>query len=337
MFEILPPWPGLVDLAQRVPLWPVIRALQAEGRGPDGLDAPTLCAAGLPIRCVERLGAPPWSLPPHVVFLTPFASAWPPALRDLRLGPVGLCAEGDVSLLQLPAVAVVGARACTNYGREWARRIAAGVSGAGGVVVSGLAAGVDMAAHLAAEGRTIAVLGQGISARMAGWQRRVRTEVLRRGGLVLSEFPPDYPANTYTFPVRNRIIAGLSRVVVVIEAGERSGTRNTATHARTFDRKVLALPGSLEAPASRGCIALLEEGASVITGVPSVLRAAGLEQVSAPRPAGAGLDALLSSPRTVDDLLHLTGRPYADVMVELGMLELTGRVIRLAGARYRLR
>lgn len=337
MFEILPPWPGLVDLAQRVPLWPVIRALQAEGRGPDGLDAPTLCAAGLPIRCLEQLAAPAWSLPSRVVFLTPFDAAWPSALADLRHGPVGLCAEGDLSLLQVPAVAVVGARACTNYGREWARRIAAGVAGAGGVVVSGLAAGVDMSAHLAAEGRTIAVLGQGIGARMAGWQSRVRAEVLRKGGLVLSEFPPGYPANTYTFPIRNRIIAGLSNVVVVIEAGERSGTRNTASHARTFGRKVLALPGSLEAPASRGCIALLEEGASVITGVPSVLRAAGLEQVRVPPPVGAGLSAWLAVPRSVEELRELSGLPHGEVMVELGMLELTGRVIRLPGARYRLR
>lgn len=337
MIEVLPPWPGLVDLAQRVPLWPVIRALQAEGRGPDGLDAPTLCAAGLPIRYIEHLDAPSWSLPSGLVFLTPFDERWPPALADLPRGPVGLCAEGDLGLLQLPAVAVVGARACTNYGRDWARRIAAGVASAGGVVVSGLAAGVDMSAHLAAEGRTIAVLGQGLTARMAGWQARVRAEVLHRGGLVLSEFPPNYPANTYTFPIRNRIIAGLSNIVVVIEAGERSGTRNTASHARTFERKVLALPGPLEASASRGCLALLEEGAAVITGVPSVLRAAGLDQPAEPRPPVAGLGGWLASPRNVEELVRLSGWPHPNVMVELGMLELTGRVIRLPGGRYRLR
>lgn len=334
MSAVLPPWPGLAVLAPRVDLWPVLQAVRAAGAA---LDGPTLCAAGLSLAHLSALADGPWTLPSDVTWLAAFDPRWPSRLEGLEKGPVVLCAEGNLALLQRPGVAVVGARACTPYGLEWARRIAAGIVDAGGVVVSGLAAGVDLAAHAAAGGSTIAVLGQGIGVPMAGWQRRARQDLLDRGGLVVSEFPPMLPANTYTFPVRNRIIAGLSNVVAVIEAGERSGTRNTAGHAIRFGRKVLALPGPLDAPASKGCVELLAEGARVICGVPTVLEAAGLTRREVQTEPSPGLARWLLTPRTTDELCRLSERVYTEVMVDLGMLQLTGRVIRLPGGRYRLR
>jgi DNA processing protein len=281
---------------------------------------------------------PAWcSSRPEVGYLRARDPAWPAALYDLPQGPVVLTWEGSLSLLSRPMVAVVGARACTPYGREWAARIAAGVAAAGGVVVSGLAAGVDLAAHEAANGATVAVLGQGIDARMAGWQRRAREALLARGGLVLSELPPDAHADTHTFPIRNRIIAGLARVVVVVEAGERSGTRNTASHALRYGRDVMALPGPLGAPASVGCLDLLEQGATMVRGVASVLAEAGLARGPSDSDPAEGLRELLATPRTPEELMAATGRPHVWVAERLGILELTGEVIRLPGRRYQAR
>jgi DNA processing protein len=173
---------------------------------------------------------------------------------------------------------VIGSRACTAYGRQQARRLAAAVAQAGGVVVSGLAAGIDAEAHLAAEGRTIAVLGQGLSAPMAAWQRRMREAILRNGGLLVSEFPPGQVADRWTFPLRNRVIAALSGALLVVEAGEQSGTRITVDHALRFGREVMAVPGPLEAPASVGCLQLLSEGCTLVRGPETVLASVGLSR-----------------------------------------------------------
>jgi DNA processing protein len=189
---------------------------------------------------------------------------------------VALGTEGNIDLLHAPAVGIVGARACTSTGRQWARRLAAAVVDAGGVVVSGLAHGIDAEAHMAARGRTVAVLGCGLRCRQPAWQAALRRSIVHSGGLVVSELPPDQPPAVWTFPVRNRVLAALSDVVVVVEAGSRSGARVTARWAVEYGRDVLAVPGPVDAPASVGCQALIDEGATPVDDVWSVLDAAGL-------------------------------------------------------------
>jgi DNA processing protein len=287
-----------------------------------------------------------WEGRPGVSFLRAGAPGWPDSLQDLPYGPVALSLEGNLALLAEPGVGIVGARACTSYGREWATRIASAVVSAGGVVVSGLASGIDTAAHTAANGATIAVLGQGLDAPMPAWQQRLRDGVLARGGLVVSELPPHGHASVFTFPIRNRIIAGLSRVVAVIEAGARSGARNTASHALRCGRGVMALPGPLGATASVGCLDLIEEGAGIIRGAASVLDAAGLLAGPAAAPPGARrpedvrvahIWGLLATAATAEELCERAGLGYPVVMEALGLLELTGRAIRLPGGRYQAR
>lgn len=196
---------------------------------------------------------------------------WPPALVGLPGGAVALCAQGNLALLERPAVALVGTRHCTSVGRALAREYAQAVAGAGGVVVSGLAAGIDTEAHIAAKGATIAVLGQGLWAPMPGWQADIRRQVLAAGGLLLSEYPLDHPAGTWTFPRRNRIIAGLARAVVVIEAGHRSGAKNTAHHAIALGRELAVVPALPGIPSFAGCLDLLEVGAAIVRGPDTVV------------------------------------------------------------------
>ncbi len=217
---------------------------------------------------VEAVGA--WS----GCWLRADAPEWPVPLRGLPGAPVALAYEGNLGLLAAPAVAIVGTRRCTATGRRLARELARAVVQAGGVVVSGLAAGIDAEGHIAAAGRTIAVLGQGLDSPMAGWQARLRERVLAEGGLVLSEYPPAQPAAAWTFPRRNRIIAGLACTTVVMEAGHRSGAKITAHNAAEYGRRVLAVPGLPDCESFAGCLDLIEEGAEVYRGVGSVLLAA---------------------------------------------------------------
>ncbi|HNC96778.1 MAG TPA: DNA-processing protein DprA [Myxococcota bacterium] len=265
------PWAGLMELAARRDVWKLVEAVGGvERAGLAGVD--TWVAAGLsPSRAVELLRRE-W----EGEALTPTRADWPERLNRLPGGPIALQLEGNRALLGRRGVAVVGARACTAYGRQQAREIASAVASAGGVVISGMAAGIDAEAHLAAGGDTIAVLGQGLRAGMAQWQQRLRAQILERGGLVVSEFPPGQVADRWTFPVRNRVIAALAEVVVVVEAAAQSGTRGTVQHALQYGRDVLAVPGPIGAVASVGCLQLIADGAGLVMGPQTVLDAAGL-------------------------------------------------------------
>lgn len=265
------PWAGLMEVAQRRDIWPLLAAVGGASRAAQA-GVQDWCAAGLnPVRA-QRVVEQLW----EGAGLTPEDPDWPGRLNDLPGGPIAMQFEGNRELLQRKGVAVIGARACTAYGRAQSRAISMVVAEAGGVVISGMAAGIDAEAHVAAPGATIAVLGQGLRAPMAGWQRRLRQQILDRGGLIVSEFPPGQTADRWTFPVRNRVIAALAGVIVVVEAAEKSGTRSTVQHALQYGRDVLAVPGPIGAPASVGCLALISDGAGVILGPETVLQAAGL-------------------------------------------------------------
>lgn len=268
-----PPWAGLRPFAARVDLWSLVDALGGPAAA-ECASAAEWAAVGLPPACRDELGAR--AVPGR--WLWPGHPDWPARLVGLPKGPVALHWEGSLTPLGAPGVAVVGARSCTRWGRKWSRDIAQAVAEAGGVVVSGLARGIDAEAHLAARGKTIAVLGQGLAAPMAGWQKVVRDQVRDRGGLVLSELAPDEHASTFTFPIRNRIIAGLVGTVVVVEAAKRSGARITARCALDAGRDVLAVPGPPDAPASVGCLELIAQGATMVQSVDTVLQEAGLRR-----------------------------------------------------------
>jgi DNA processing protein len=278
------PWTGLARIAARRDLWAIFDALGGAASARRAT-AEEWRAAGLRAEdwdVVQRTGA--WD----AEGVTAGTEGFPERLQGLAHGPVALTLEGNLALLDGPAVAIVGARQCTGTGRAWSRRIAAAVVEAGGVVVSGLADGIDTEAHLAARGRTIAVIGAGLRASMPGWQARLRAQILGAGGLLVSEFPPYLSPARWTFPVRNRVLAALSDATVVVEAGARSGARITARAAVGFGREVLAVPADPDALASAGCLDLIEEGATVVRDVDTVIAAARLR----PRVPPASLTAL---------------------------------------------
>ncbi len=258
---------------------------------------------------------------------------FPPFLRAVHDPPPGLFLRGaaEPELLSRPAVAIVGARACSAYGAEVARMLGRELAAAGLVVVSGLARGVDGAAHrgaLEAGGPTVAVLGCGIDrdypAAHAGLARDVG-----ESGLVVSEYAPGVEPAPWRFPARNRIIAGLARATVVVEARERSGALITADLALEEGREVLACPGEITSALSAGTNALLRLGATPLTRVEDVLESFGLEPVVTDPPAvGATarlvLDRLADAPAGIDELARATGLAAAELAGALTELELAG-------------
>ena len=337
MLNSLSPWVGLAGFAARVDLWAVITTL---GGPLLAATAPgsAWAAAGLPIDLVPRLRDTSSELGGNP--LIPGSADWPRALVGQPFAPVHLAAEGNLGLLQRPAVAIVGARACTPYGSEHARALARAVASAGGVIVSGLARGIDREAHLAASGATIAVLGQGLDCPMPLWQAGLRRRILAEGGLILSEFPRGMCADVWTFPVRNRVVAGLARATVVVEAGHRSGAKNTAAHALRLGWDVLAVPGPLNAPASAGCLDLIEDGATMVRGPATLLAVAGLgspptrPSLVPPEDPAERVLAALGSGASPEQLMAGTGLPHPSVAAALVQLGLAGRIARLPGNRY---
>ncbi|MBX3471632.1 MAG: DNA-processing protein DprA [Planctomycetes bacterium] len=276
---------------------------------------------------------------------------YPEALLALHDPPVTLSVRGAITPDDARAVAIVGARRATPAGVEVARALAADLAHAGVTVVSGLARGVDRAAHegaLAAGGRTIAVLGSGVAnpypAQHAGLAERIA-----QAGAVVSELEPDAAPSRHTFPQRNRIVAALSLGVVVVEAGPRSGALITADLGMQLGRELFAVPGSVLEPLSRGPNRLLREGAHLVESAADVLdvlfgvglRDDGLGALLCERteddapPAPAGLDAVsarvlgaltVREPRPLERVAAATTLGVDDVMTALGRLELAGRV-----------
>lgn len=327
MPTLSPFWSAAVPLSGRLDLSGLIDVKHLESAGEQ-----TLIAGGVRPRHARllRAGAPPMRVP-HAVTLVD--RGYPGALRRVPFAPPVLFMEGDPAVLAAPLVALVGARRCTGDGRRMARRLATAVAGAGGVVVSGLAQGIDCEAHAAAGGRTIAVLGQGLSLPLPAHRARVRRALLRAGGLVVSELPPLHPASRSTFPRRNRIIAGVSKLTVVVEARERSGARITARNALEAGRDVFAVPGHPLQETAAGCLALLREGAGLVTGPRDILDALGLPEMVEP-PIEDPLLRAISGGATFEELLRASGLPAPALLQRLAKHELAGRITRLPGDRY---
>ncbi|HEY8028138.1 MAG TPA: DNA-processing protein DprA [Gaiellaceae bacterium] len=260
-----------------------------------------------------------------------FSCVLPPLLRSIHDPPVGLFARGDAPLdvLARPAVAIVGARACSGYGASVARSLGRELAGAGLVVVSGLARGVDGEAHrgaLDAGGTTVAVLGCGIDrdypAAHADLARRIAET-----GLIVSEYAPGVEPAPWRFPARNRVVAGLCAASIVVEARERSGALITADLALEEGREVFAVPGEITSALSAGTNGLLKLGAAPLTAAGDILASFGIEPPSVSDTASPLLELL---PATADELVRRTGRDAAEIARELVELELSRRVF----ARY---
>jgi DNA processing protein len=250
----------------------------------------------------------------------------PPLLRAIHDPPPGLFVRGDaeLELLGRPAVAVVGARACSAYGSSVARRLGRELAAAGVVVVSGLARGVDAEAHrgaLDAGGSTVAVLGCGIDRDYPAAHAELARRIAQTG-LIVAEYAPGVEPAPWRFPARNRIIAGLCAATVVVEARERSGALITADLAVEEGREVFAVPGEIGSALSAGTNALLKLGASPLTDAADVLDVYGL----APRDDPVDDELLAHLPATADELVHVTGRSAADLAHALTELELAGHV-----------
>ena len=272
--------------------------------------------------------------------------AFPPLLGAIHDPPPGLFLRGaaDTRVLAAPSVAVVGARSCADYGAHVARGLARGLAAAGVVVVSGLARGVDGWAHRGAldAGRTtVAVLGCGIDRDYPRAHARLAAEVAA-AGLVVSEYPPGVAPAPWRFPARNRIVAGLARATVVVEARERSGALITADLALEEGRDVLAVPGEITSALSRGTNALLRLGATVVTGPEDVLEVLGIarrpnEGNGGPAPgspAAAALAALADGAATADEIARNARLDPAATAGALVQLELAG-VVTSQGGVYR--
>lgn len=230
---------------------------------------------------------------------------------------------GDPELLALPAVAVVGARACSPYGAQVARMLGRELAAAGVVVVSGLARGVDGEAHrgaLEAGGHTVAVLGCGIDRDYPAAHAGLAHKIAERS-LIVSEYEPGVEPLAWRFPARNRIIAGLCAATVVVEARERSGALITADFALEEGREVFAVPGEITSSLSVGTNGLLRLGATPLTGAADVLESLGIEKEARPAATHPFLELL---PATADELVRATGLTPGEVAAALAELELGG-------------
>jgi DNA processing protein len=257
---------------------------------------------------------------------------YPAPLRELHDPPVVLWSHGAWETLRPPVVAIVGTRRATSYGQRVTREIASALARAGACVVSGMALGVDAYAHRAAldaGGRTVAVLGTGADVPYPRAHTALHREICARG-LVLSELPPGAKSDKGSFPRRNRIIAGLATLTIVVEAPARSGALITARDALDLGRDVAGVPGPIDSPQSEGTNALLRDGAHVIASVADALRLVGLDAPVRLAPALVGDDepriweALAGGPATLDELCGRSALPVSRCLAAVTSLEVRG-------------
>ncbi len=276
-------------------------------------------------------------------------AAFPASLLTLPDCPPAMWYRGTLASLAAPSVAIVGSRAASAVALETATRLGAELAAHGVTVVSGLARGVDSAAHRGAleTGRTVAVLGSGPDRIYPPEHDRLVSEIVERGGAVASEYPPGTPPLQGYFPMRNRIISGLSRAVVVIEASEKSGSLITARCALEQGREVMAVPGNVLSGRNRGGHALIRDGATIVESAADVLEAlcwlphapTGEASARTADAATASADPLLSKmtpgdPCGLDALARDSGLDPPRLIARLSDLELRGLVRRVGGGRF---
>ena len=271
---------------------------------------------------------------------------YPKPLRKVPASPPVLYVRGKMLPRDEMAVAVVGTRKASTYGREVAHMLTSELARCGVTIVSGLARGIDGEAHraaLAAGGRTLAVLGSGVDVIYPGEHRDLAERIVQNGALV-SECPIGAKPEAGNFPARNRIISGLSLGTLVVEAGRESGALVTARHALEQGRDVFAVPGNILAAGSRGVNGLIRDGAKPVVSVEDILEELNLNMVSEfveARESLPGsddetrlLNQMEAEPMHVDELVRATGMPIAEVNSTLILMELKGMVRHLGGMNY---
>jgi DNA processing protein len=284
----------------------------------------------------------------HAQRITPVVwsdAAYPVALTTIVDPPPVLWTCGSVAAFETPAIAIVGARAASPYGLSVAEQLAADLAARGLAIISGLARGVDSAAHrgaLSAGGVTIGIMGSGVDVMYPPEHAPLAREMQQRGA-VASELVPGTPPLPNFFPLRNRIISGLSRAVVVIEAGEKSGSLITARCALEQGRDVLAVPGNVLSGRNRGAHALLRDGAKIVESADDILEELGMSVPVRPRAGDEGSrspeDPILAcltpgEPSDLDAIAERSGLTTARLLPRLFELELQGAVARIGGGRF---
>lgn len=325
--KISPFWMAAARLSGRLDFSGCIAA----GLDPESASTAQLVQHGVAPALVPRLRCREW--PTDSTTALPLTHPdYPAALRPLPFAPPVLFVRGPLGLLSDPGVAIVGARRCSGAARQWARELADAVAGAGGVVVSGLAWGVDEAAHQGAAGRTIAVVAQGLGVPFSGSLARRAAELVRLGGLIVSEFPSDRRPARHLFLQRNRVISGLGRATVVVEAGARSGSLVTARCALDQGRDLFVVPDHPSRPGAAGGLSLLASGVAPLLGADALLDAVGLKRASTP--VRSELLELVAQHGTPANLAAHTGQSIRIWNRRLATLELSGQVERLPGGRF---
>jgi DNA processing protein len=317
------------------------QALKAAGLSPKLVEAFLRLRAGVSLDQVwDQIQAQ------GITVLTWEDPGYPRRLKEIDQPPPVLYVRGALLPEDEWAVAIVGTRRITPYGRQVSEEVAGMLARNGVSVVSGLARGVDAAAHQAAlnaGGRTIAVLGSGVDRIYPPEHRRLAERIIERGALV-SDYAPGTPPDGVNFPPRNRIISGLSLAVIVVEAGERSGALITAGFAADQGREVFAVPGNIRAPQSVGTNRLIQQGARPLLDHREVLEALDLTLVSQHRAARTALPAdeveaqllavLSQEPLHVDEIRNQTEMPIEKVTATLALMELKGMVRQVGGMQY---
>ena len=285
--------------------------------------------------------------------LTQADENYPELLRQIYDPPIVLYVKGELTAKDKNAVAIVGSRQTTHYGLEIARKLAYQLAYVGVTVVSGGARGIDTAAHqgvLAAKGRTIAVLGTGINIVFPPENNEL-FERIADNGAVITQFPFNRPADKQSFPIRNRIVAGMTLGTVVVEANLTSGALITANMAVEAGRQVFAVPGRIDSPRSKGCHELIKKGAKLCEGAEDILSEFEYLFPASNRPPGAGetgvlpaltlseneqkaYDALDHEERSIDEVLRRSGLPSSAVSVALLGLEMKRLVRQLPGKMF---
>lgn len=294
-----------------------------------------------------------------ISILTRDEADYPPALREAYDSPLLLYVWGRLERRDRHAISVVGSRRATVYGRQATKKLSYQLAAAGFTIVSGLARGIDTAAHEAAvaapDGRTIAVIGSGLGQLYPPENMALATRIAEGRGAVISEFPIATAPDKQTFPMRNRIVAALGRAVLVVESPEWSGSLITANLASEYGRPIFAVPGPIDKPTSAGCNKLIRDGATLVTDGSQMLDDLGeLPLAHAPAAAASppeGADAVPtpdglpadeaavfavceSDEQTVDRIIERTGLPPQTVTATLMKLEMRGMVRAFPGFRY---
>lgn len=275
-----------------------------------------------------------------VAEVVPGCKSYPAGLEDLE-DPPRLFVDG--ALPAIPAVAVVGTRKCTRYGIDLAEAFGAAMASCGWSTVSGLARGIDAAAHrgcLAGRGHATAVLGSGIDVCYPKENLALYEQIRSTGGAIVSEYPSGTPPARWRFPARNRIIAAISNVVVVVEAAVRGGALITARLAAEMGRPVFAVPGDVDRPASMGCNLLLRDGAHPVLGADDLITEVGLVVGPPSPPPGRGspsrdVDVIPDDGADPDGLGEIWGLELSDVLLQIARLEVKGLIRREGDRVYR--